>query len=166
MSHQQTLEIIQQLNFDSILLRQTLENLNNKDVIWSIEDYNAAKYQGLIKFLLNNLLEKNATSLHVYISNTCKMNFEFVIIVSASSTRNAIAIADHVMQSLKDFGLSSKAEGLTQGQWISINHDSLFAVNILTPIAEEYFQLIRLYNKRKEKTLLEISNNNDINNDI
>lgn len=153
MSHLPILEIFNQNDIKNNLNEITLLDLQNQDINFTQEDFDLTSYNQVIKFILDVLLDKKASNISVYVAKTCKMNFEFLIIANGSSTRNSVAIAEHLMQELKDIGVSSRAEGIQEGQWICITHESIFSVNILTPIAEEYFKLKNLYDFRKTQTL-------------
>jgi ribosome-associated protein len=69
----------------------------------------------------------------------------YMIVASASSTRQAKAIADNVTVKLKEKGFNIRGtEGGKEGEWVLVDLDDI-VVHIMIPAARAYYNLEQLW---------------------
>lgn len=69
----------------------------------------------------------------------------YMIVASASSTRQAKAIADNVTVKLKEKGFNIRGtEGSKEGEWVLVDLDDI-VVHIMIPAARAYYNLEQLW---------------------
>lgn len=70
---------------------------------------------------------------------------DFFLLASGTSDQHVKAIADHVIDELKDQGVRpSHVEGLRTGRWVLVDYID-FVVHVFHPAAREFYQLERLW---------------------
>ncbi len=96
---------------------------------------------------LNDLKAQELTELNVEkISN----QFKTLLIVTATSSRHAIAIANHLMEDMKKqkcFGKPARLQKDLDAQWILLDFDSV-VVHILQKETREFYNLEKLWTER------------------
>ena len=70
---------------------------------------------------------------------------DFMVVCSGRSSRQVAAIAEKLMQRLKDdLGRSSKIEGKEQGDWVLIDTADVI-VHVFRPEVREFYQLEKMW---------------------
>ncbi len=70
---------------------------------------------------------------------------DYMVVASGRSTRQVAAIADHLMDSLKqDHGRLSKVEGKDIGDWVLIDVGDVI-VHVFRPEVREFYQLEKMW---------------------
>jgi ribosome-associated protein len=74
---------------------------------------------------------------------------DFFVIASGTSDTHVRAVASHVLEGLKDEGVTTEAtEGLAQGSWALLDYLDC-VVHVFHPTQRQYFQLERLWGDAK-----------------
>jgi ribosome-associated protein len=74
---------------------------------------------------------------------------DFFVIASGTSDTHVRAVASHVLQGLKEEGVTTDAtEGLTQGSWALLDYLDC-VVHVFHPAQRQFFQLERLWGDAK-----------------
>lgn len=77
----------------------------------------------------------------------------YMIVASASSTRQAKAIADNVCVKLKEKGFDIRGlEGGKEGEWVLVDLDDI-VVHVMIPATRAYYNLEQLWAETPAKTL-------------
>ncbi|MCE8508670.1 ribosome silencing factor [Ruegeria pomeroyi] len=77
---------------------------------------------------------------------------DYMVIASGRSTRQVSAMAEKLVQRLKDdFGLTSKIEGKDAGDWVLIDTGDVI-VHIFRPEVREFYQLEKMWMPQGAKT--------------
>ena len=70
---------------------------------------------------------------------------DFMIIASASSTRQTKALARNIKDKMSDFGVEVVGiEGETEGEWVFVDLGDII-IHIMTPATRAYFNLEELW---------------------
>jgi len=70
---------------------------------------------------------------------------DFMIIASASSTRQTKALARNIKDKMSDFGVEVVGiEGETEGEWVLVDLGDII-IHIMTPTTRAYFNLEELW---------------------
>ena len=70
---------------------------------------------------------------------------DFMIIASASSTRQTKALARNIKDKMSDFGVEVVGiEGETEGEWVLVDLGDII-IHIMTPATRAYFNLEELW---------------------
>ena len=70
---------------------------------------------------------------------------DYMVIASGRSTRQVAAIADHLVETLKqDHGRLSKIEGKDAGDWVLIDTGDVI-VHVFRPEVREFYQLEKMW---------------------
>ena len=90
---------------------------------------------------------KDIKALDIEVIDTRQFNslFEAMVIVSAQSTRQTKALADHVESKLKELGENAIGiEGGDSGEWVLVDLGDV-VVNIMQPAVRAYYNLEELW---------------------
>jgi ribosome-associated protein len=75
----------------------------------------------------------------------------YMIVASASSTRQAKAIADNVVVKLKEKGFDIRGlEGGKEGEWVLVDLDDI-VVHIMIPATRAYYNLEQLWSEAESR---------------
>jgi len=70
---------------------------------------------------------------------------DYMVVASGRSTRQVAAIADHLVDSLKqDHGRLSKIEGKDTGDWVLVDAGDII-VHVFRPEVREFYQLEKMW---------------------
>ena len=69
---------------------------------------------------------------------------DFMVIASGRSGRQVGAMADHIMRKLKDAGISTKDEGLAQGDWVLLDAGDVI-VHLFRPEIRAFYNLEKMW---------------------
>jgi ribosome-associated protein len=100
-------------------------------------------------------LDKKATDLVVLdLTGICSFTDRFLVCTGASR-RQTQAIADNVVESLRETGLRpTHVEGHAEGSWILMDYGD-FVVHVFTPETREFYDLERLWREGRRVDLPE-----------
>ena len=92
-------------------------------------------------------LSKNEFSLYKLLPETAASITDYMIIASASSTRQTRALANNVHDKMKDLNVEIVGiEGEGEGDWVLVDIGDII-VHIMTPTTRAYFNLEELWTK-------------------
>jgi len=78
---------------------------------------------------------------------------DYFVIVSGTSDTHVRAIADHVIETLKDAGIRPyQVEGLQQGRWVLVDYVD-FVVHVFHPTLRSFYQLEGLWGDAPQRKL-------------
>lgn len=69
---------------------------------------------------------------------------KYMIIASGDSSRHVKALAEHVMENLKQYD-KIDVEGMDEGNWVIVNFQGIM-VHIFRPEVREYYKIEELWN--------------------
>ena len=72
---------------------------------------------------------------------------DYMVIATGRSQRQVGAMADHLMEKLKKFGLAVGVEGVTQGDWVLIDAGDI-VVHLFRPEVRSFYNLERMWSVR------------------
>jgi nicotinate-nucleotide adenylyltransferase len=114
--------------------------------------------QGLVADFSNFAMEctrildsKGALNIHAYDLSLLVQPTDYAIAASATSTRHAKALADHVVQTVKkDFGIAPiSTEGSQEGRWVIIDYGSLM-IHIFYDFVRNEYKIEDLWRQGKQ----------------
>lgn len=99
----------------------------------------------LLKTILTSLEDDKAIDISVIDLDGKSSIADHMIVASGGSQRHVGAIADHLLDNLRDAGFGKKnAEGMGQSDWVLIDaHDAI--VHIFRPEVRDYYQLEKMW---------------------
>jgi ribosome silencing factor RsfS/YbeB/iojap len=74
---------------------------------------------------------------------------DFMVVASAASNRQLAAMADFIMQGLKERGLYPYCEGLPASDWVLVDAGDVI-VHLFKPEARTYYNLEKMWNPLEE----------------
>ena len=77
---------------------------------------------------------------------------DFMVIATGRSQRQVGAMADHLMERLKKFGLAVGVEGVTQGDWVLIDAGDII-VHLFRPEVRSFYNLERMWDVRPAESV-------------
>ena len=84
---------------------------------------------------------------------------DFMVIASGTSSRQLMAMADHLERNLKDQGTRPLgSEGTRSGDWILIDAGDVI-VHLFRPEVREFYQLEKMWVDHKDADVVPIHNN-------
>ena len=82
----------------------------------------------------------------------------FMIVASASSSRQTKAIANNVLEKLKELGVQSRGtEGEREGEWVLVDLGDII-VHIMLPTTRAYYNLEQLWGAAEDTRSVKASN--------
>lgn len=70
---------------------------------------------------------------------------DYMIVASGNVSRHVVALAEHLLQDLKDqYELSIKAEGLKEGDWVLIDAGDIL-IHIFRPEVRDFYKIEKLW---------------------
>ena len=101
--------------------------------------------QHRVRTAVSAALDKKAIDLQVLAVGQVTSIADYFILCSATSERQAVAIADSVVDTLRDEGVKPLlVEGATPGRWILVDYGD-FIVHIFTEDCRRFYGLERLW---------------------
>jgi ribosome-associated protein len=67
-----------------------------------------------------------------------------MIVASGTSTRQVSAMAEHLVTKLKELGMSARAEGKKQGDWVLVDAGDV-VVHLFRPEVRAFYDIERLW---------------------
>ncbi len=103
------------------------------------------KLPPVIEKVVELIQEKKGKSIDVYYIGGISSFTDHMIICTAESSRQAQAISDHILSSLKDEKIKAKhVEGYNIAKWILMDYVD-FLVNIFNPETRTFYALEKLW---------------------
>lgn len=98
------------------------------------------EFRDFTQFCVTRLEEKGGLTILAYDLRGIEQPTEFSIATSGTSTRHSRALAEHIMQSVKDqYGVYPQStEGLQEGRWIVLDYGSLMVHIFYEYVRNEY----------------------------
>ncbi|MEN9725548.1 MAG: Ribosomal silencing factor RsfS [Pseudomonadota bacterium] len=82
----------------------------------------------------------------------------YMIVASASSSRQTKAIANNVLEKLKELGVQSRGtEGEREGEWVLVDLGDII-VHIMLPTTRAYYNLEQLWGAAEDTRSVKASN--------
>ena len=70
---------------------------------------------------------------------------DYMVIASGNSSRQVVALAEHIVQSLKKCGLPTvKPEGIRQGDWVLVDAGNVI-VHLFRPEVRDFYNLEKMW---------------------
>lgn len=69
---------------------------------------------------------------------------DFMVVASGRSNRHVTAIAEHLAEELKKHGISGRAEGLPQGDWVLVDAMDII-VHVFRPEVRAFYDLEKMW---------------------
>jgi ribosome-associated protein len=77
---------------------------------------------------------------------------DYMVIASGNSSRQVVALAEHLVQSLKKRGLPTvKPEGLRQGDWVLVDAGNVI-VHLFRPEVRDFYNLEKMWEANLTET--------------
>jgi ribosome-associated protein len=100
--------------------------------------------QKLLELVLKSLDNDKAENI-VSIDMTGKSPMaDFMVIASGRSNRHVSAIAEHLSEELKKHGITGRAEGLPQGDWVLVDAMDII-VHVFRPEVRAFYNLEKMW---------------------
>ena len=108
-------------------------------------EFKLARARALLERTLASLVEDKAEDVVTIDLNGKSEMADFMVICSGRSTRQVVAIADKLVERLKeDPGVLSKTEGREAGDWVLIDAGDVI-VHVFRPEVREFYQLEKMW---------------------
>ncbi len=108
-------------------------------------EFKLARARALLERTLASLAEDKAEDVVTIDLNGKSEMADFMVICSGRSTRQVVAIADKLVERLKeDPGVLSKTEGREAGDWVLIDAGDVI-VHVFRPEVREFYQLEKMW---------------------
>ena len=108
-------------------------------------EFKLARARALLERTLASLAEDKAEDIVTIDLNGKSEMADFMVICSGRSTRQVVAIADKLVERLKeDPGVLSKTEGREAGDWVLIDAGDVI-VHVFRPEVREFYQLEKMW---------------------
>ena len=108
-------------------------------------EFKLARARALLEHTLASLVEDKAEDVVTIDLNGKSEMADFMVICSGRSTRQVVAIADKLVERLKeDPGVLSKTEGREAGDWVLIDAGDVI-VHVFRPEVREFYQLEKMW---------------------
>ena len=108
-------------------------------------EFKLARARALLERTLASLAEDKAEDVVTIDLNGKSEMADFMVICSGRSTRQVVAIADKLIERLKeDPGVLSKTEGREAGDWVLIDAGDVI-VHVFRPEVREFYQLEKMW---------------------
>lgn len=106
------------------------------------------------RLIIDALEDAKARDIKVFNTTHLTSLFDRIMIVSGTSNRQTRAIAQHVLEKVKQKGIEVIAEeGMESGEWILIDTGDI-VVHIMQPSARQYYNLEEIWGERPAKVKL------------
>lgn len=96
--------------------------------------------------LVREILENHKAEETVVIDLQGKSTIgDYMVIASGTSSRQVVALAEHIVQSLKKRGLPTvKPEGIRQGDWVLVDAGNVI-VHLFRPEVRDFYNLEKMW---------------------
>lgn len=138
------------MKVDKYLNFEVEEYLKNNKIYASLGS-KIPDFEAFTKFCATSLLEKKVINLRAFDLQDRSYISDFVIVASGTNTRQTSALAEKLMQDVKDeFGVYPlSAEGLGEGRWVLVDYGALI-IHIFYDFVRNEYQLESLWPEAKE----------------
>ena len=107
------------------------------------------KSEGLLQILMGLLDDKQAEKVVVLDLNGKSAMADYMIVAEGKSSRQLVAVAHHIQETLKTQGILVSIEGLRQCDWVLIDAGDII-VHLFHPEARSYYDLEGIWTVRGE----------------
>lgn len=95
--------------------------------------------------IVTSLLEDKKAEKILILNITEKASFaDFLVIASGNVARQIAAMADHIVRTLKGYGINGAVEGLPQGDWVLVDLGSV-VVHLFRPEIRERYNIEKMW---------------------
>ncbi len=95
----------------------------------------------IVKEVLNDKKAENVVTLNISEKSTFA---DFLVIGSGNVARQTAAMADHILRTLKEYGVNGVVEGLPQGDWVLVDLGCV-VVHLFRPEIRERYNLEKMW---------------------